>query len=125
MVVCQTGPDPLGLSLRYVSALEWWVGAGHGNGLRWASTISGPVTTYASSDIAERGFCSTCGTALWVRDIKTADTVIDLMPGLFENACGAVLDHEAYADRCPDGYALAGTHARVSKAEYERSQPHV
>jgi len=88
-------------------------------------TISGPVTTYASSDIAERGFCSTCGTALWVRDIKTADTVIDLMPGLFENACGAVLDHEAYADRCPDGYALAGTHARVSKAEYERSQPHV
>jgi len=33
--------------------------------------------------------------------------------------CAAVM-REVYADRCPSGYALAGDHARMSRAEYER-----
>jgi hypothetical protein len=33
----------------------------------------GAIATFASSDIAERGFCSVCGTPLTYRALKSAD----------------------------------------------------
>lgn len=82
--------------------------------------ITGPVKRYRSSDFAERAWCDTCGSALWLRNISGPDTgYFELVPGLFENAADAQLIREVYADKCPSGYALAGDHTRVSKAEYE------
>lgn len=88
-------------------------------------TVTGPVKTFASSTFAERAWCGTCGSALWLRDTVDGGRLYELVPGLFENAGGAVLDHETYADRCPDGYALAGDHPRISATEYETANRHV
>lgn len=83
-------------------------------------TVTGPVKLYRSSDFAERAWCDACGSALWLRNIAGQDTgYFEFMPGLFENAAGAVLKRIVYADRAPDGYALAGDVERVNKAEYE------
>lgn len=86
-------------------------------------TVEGPVRTYASSPFAERAWCDTCGSALWLRDVP--DGAHELVPGLFENAGGARLDREVYADRAPEGYALAGDHQKVTAAEYEAGNRHV
>lgn len=40
--------------------------------------VDGPIARHASSDFAERAFCSVCGSHLWMRD-RTANTY-DLMP---------------------------------------------
>ena len=47
------------------------------------------------------------------------------MPGLFANAGGARLTRIVYADRAPDGWDFAGEPQRVSRAEYEKSNPFV
>lgn len=91
-----------------------------------AVTVSGPVKTYASSEFSERAWCDRCGSALWLRNTAGPDTgLYEFVPGLFENAAGARLIREVYADRCPDGYALAGEIERVSKADYEARHMHV
>lgn len=86
-------------------------------------TVTGPVKTYASSSFAERAWCDACGSALWLRDVP--DGVHELVPGLFDNAGGARLVREVYADCKPDGYALAGDHERVGAAAYEAGHRHV
>lgn len=88
-------------------------------------TASGPVKTFASSDFAERAWCDTCGSALWLRDTVDGGDIYELVPGLFDNAAGATLDREVYADRCPGGYALAGDHRRIGAQDYEAANRHV
>ncbi len=92
---------------------------------RGAVTITGPVKTFQSSEFAERAWCDRCGSALWFRDTKGPGAAYyELAPGLFENAGGATLIREVYADCCPQGYALAGDHVRVSRADYEANNLH-
>ena len=91
-----------------------------------AVSVTGPVKTHQSSHLAERAWCDTCGSALWFRYTSGRDTgYFELAPGLFESAAGAVLTREVYVDRCPQGYALAGDHQRVSQAAYEAANPHL
>lgn len=78
-------------------------------------TVTGPAATYQSSDWAERGFCGTCGSTLWYR--TTHDDVRNLAAGLFDNAADGTLAIEFFADRCPQGYALAGDHQKLSTQE--------
>ena len=93
---------------------------------RDAVKITGPVKAYQSSSFSERAWCETCGSDLWLRDTEGRGAgFIELVPGLFDNAGGATLTREVYADRCPQGYALAGDHERVNRAEYETNHPHV
>ncbi|THH34735.1 GFA family protein [Aliishimia ponticola] len=77
--------------------------------------IDGPVGVYESSDWAERGFCSLCGSTLYYR--TPADGVRNLSAGLFDNAGNGDLTTEFYSDMCPQGYALAGQHSRLSATE--------
>ena len=87
-------------------------------------TIEGPVKRHQSSEIAERAWCDTCGSALWFTYTAGRDAgYLELSPGLFENACGARLTRVVYSDRCPSGFALAGDHERVDQADYEASNP--
>ena len=39
----------------------------------------GQIATFASSDIAERGFCSVCGTPLTYRALKSADISVTIL----------------------------------------------
>lgn len=89
-------------------------------------TLNGPSKTYQSSSFAERAWCDICGSALWFVNTEGLHSdVLELAPGLFDNAGGAKLTRIVYADCAPDGYALAGDVQRVSKAEYERDNRHV
>ncbi len=87
-----------------------------------AVTVEGTVRTYRSSSFAERAFCPTCGTQLWLRD---DDGPYELMPGLFPGSKDIPLTREVYADRAFAWAALAGAHERVSATEYERKYPFV
>ena len=77
--------------------------------------VQGPVKTYQSSEWAERGFCEVCGSTLWYG--TTHDGVRNLAAGLFDDAAGAEMKIEFFADAAPKGYALAGTHRKMTTAE--------
>ncbi len=81
--------------------------------------VSGEVTRYASSEFAERAFCATCGSSLWIRDTDRDDADYELMPGLFDEARDWGLESEIYVDRALASARLAGDHRRVTRAEYE------
>lgn len=78
-------------------------------------TVSGPAQVYRSSEWAERGFCGTCGSTLWYGTVE--DGARHLSAGLFEDAAGATLTLEFFADNCPQGYRMAGDHQRLSAEE--------
>lgn len=77
------------------------------------------ITRYASSDWAERGFCSRCGSHLFYR-LKPADQYIIWM-GAFDDTSGFELATEIYIDDKPGAYAFAGEHPRLSGAEFMAS----
>ena len=83
-------------------------------------TVSGPVRIFESSDVAERAFCSECGSSLWYR-MHARDGEEREPPsfagGLFPNAADARLQVEFFSDNCPEGYSLAGDHRRMTEAE--------
>lgn len=87
-------------------------------------TITGPVAHYASSEFAERAFCATCGSHLWMRDTDRDDATYDLMPGLFDGARDWPMRSEIYIDRAYASVRLDGDHKRSSQAEYEMKNTH-
>ena len=80
-----------------------------------SEVVEGPFQTYRSSEWAERGFCGTCGSTLWYGTVE--DQVRNFAAGLFPNAGGARMVIEFFADQCPQGYALAGDHKKLTSAE--------
>lgn len=88
-------------------------------------TITGPVRRHASSDFAERAFCTTCGSHLWMRDPDAEVATYDLMPGLFDAARDWPMFSEIYVDRAYASVQLGGEHKRATRAEYEAKNPHV
>ncbi|MGR3292180.1 MAG: GFA family protein, partial [Paracoccaceae bacterium] len=89
-----------------------------------AVTVAGPVSRFASSSFAERAFCSTCGSHLWLRDLEEA-AGYHLMPGLFDAARDWPLRSEIYSDRTMASARLEGDHRRSTRAEYEAKNPHI
>ncbi len=88
-------------------------------------TVSGPVTQYASSEFAERAFCATCGSHLWMRDTGTDEEEYGLMPGLFDAAHDWPMRSEIYVDRAFAAIRLGGDHERATQAEYESKNLHL
>ncbi|WP_299564425.1 GFA family protein [uncultured Sulfitobacter sp.] len=80
-----------------------------------SAEVTGPVQVFGSSPWAERAFCSTCGSTLWYATLH--DKHRNFSAGLFEDAGGATLDIEFFADSCPQGYALAGNHQKLTTTE--------
>ena len=74
--------------------------------------VRGPAKEFKSSDWASRGFCGTCGSTLWYG--FDADQSRNLSAGLFPDAGGGQLRIEFYNDKCPQGYALAGDHKKLT-----------
>jgi len=84
-------------------------------------TFSGEASlkTYKSSEWAERGFCSECGTSLYYR-MSGADEFI-LCTGSFDDAEQFALAGEIYIDEKPSSYAFAGDHPRMTGQEFMAS----
>lgn len=89
-----------------------------------AVTITGPATRHASSDFAERAFCATCGSHLWMRTTQPEEDY-EFMPGLFPEAAQFPLISEIYVDCAPAYAQLSGDHKRATRAEYEAKNPFV
>jgi hypothetical protein len=88
-------------------------------------TVTGPVARYASSDFAERAFCSVCGSHLWMRNTSPDLGPYDLMPGLFDAVLTQPLRSEVYADCAMASVQLGGDHRRATQAEYEKKNQFV
>ena len=81
------------------------------------AAFAGPVSSYASSDHAERGFCSKCGTHLffWAKSLD-----IHAIPiGLFDDQMGLPFRAELFIDRKPDYYAFSNETRQMTSDEYE------
>lgn len=83
-----------------------------------AVSVDGPVKRHQSSDFAERAFCATCGSHLWMRNTKPEDDY-EFMPGLFPEAAEFPLVSEIYCDQAPAYVPLSGDHKRATRAQYE------
>ncbi|QUJ76101.1 GFA family protein [Sulfitobacter albidus] len=119
-----------------LSAPAGWVGACHCSMCRrWSGTVfagfpaaaetvrvTGQVRTYASSEFAERAFCETCGSHLWVRD-RAEGADYDLMPGLFAAARDWPLKSEIYLDEAPAWLRIAGDHKTATREAYLAKNP--
>ena len=81
--------------------------------------FQGDVSRYDSSEWAERGFCSRCGSNLFYR-LKEADQYI-VSTGVFDDQSGFELVGEIYIDEKPPGYGFAGEHPRQTGAEFMAS----
>ena len=86
-----------------------------------AVTISGEenITSFSSSEWAERGFCGECGSNLFYR-LKEADHYI-LCAGTFDDESVFELAGEIFVDEKPAGYHFAGDHPRQTGAEFMAS----
>jgi len=60
---------------------------------------------YQSSDWAERGFCSTCGTHLFYHLLPTDEYI--LTAGLFENSTGLLMTSQIFIDQKPEYYEFS------------------
>ena len=83
--------------------------------------VTGPVRTWKHK-IAERAFCGTCGTLLWLKDF---DGPFEFQVGLFDGAKGYPLISEIYTDDAFAAVPLAGDHKRATSAEYEAKNRNV
>lgn len=77
------------------------------------------ITRYASSEWAERGFCSRCGSNLFYYLIP--QSMYLMATGTFDNADQFELAGEIFIDEKPTGYEFAGDHPRLTGAEFMAS----
>jgi hypothetical protein len=77
------------------------------------------IGRYDSSEWAERGFCTRCGTCLFYR-LKADDKYI-MAIGSFDEQSEFELVGEIYIDEKPPGYDFAGEHPRQTGAEFMKS----
>lgn len=63
------------------------------------------ITTYSSSNWAERAFCSKCGSCLWYKFLPTGNRTF--VAGLFNLPEGMAIKQQIFADEKPDWYDLA------------------
>ena len=73
------------------------------------------IGVYDSSDWAERGFCTKCGTHLFYRLKETRQHM--LPAGLLDDSDDLVFDHQVFIDRKPPYYRFANETRDMTEAE--------
>ena len=63
------------------------------------------LSVFYSSEWAERGFCSKCGTHVFYR--LKPNNQYSVPVGLFDNAAGVAFDHQIFIDEKPAFYSFA------------------
>ena len=74
------------------------------------------VATYDSSEWAERGFCSRCGSSLFYRLKEPGKYILFL--GSLDEPGEFTLNGEIFIDSKPPGYDFAGDHARLTGEQF-------
>lgn len=77
------------------------------------------ITVYTSSDWAERGFCSRCGSSLFFRITAKGpyEGMTSVAFGALEDTSEMSLETEWFIDHKPQAYAFAGEHKLLTEAE--------
>jgi len=74
------------------------------------------IGRYASSPWADRGFCMRCGSSLFYRLTASDHYILHL--GAFDDQTPFATASEIYIDDKPPGYDVAGSHPRLTGAEF-------
>ena len=110
-------PDVAEVGLCHCSMCRRW-----GGGPMFAVHVAGGIavdgadniTTYQSSDWAQRAFCRTCGTHLYYKLLPANEYI--LAAGLFQDRTFE-LNGQIFIDEKPDWYALANDTPTMTGAE--------
>lgn len=70
------------------------------------------ISTFQSSSWAERGFCRTCGTHLFIRDNRTDEYGIP--PGLFEDKSNFKFNRQVFYDKKPALYDFQNDTVKIN-----------
>lgn len=73
------------------------------------------VGIFRSSDWAERGFCSKCGTHLYYRLVPADDYAVPV--GLFQDGTAFSFDEQIFVDKKPPYYAFSNPTRMLTEAE--------
>ena len=73
------------------------------------------ISVFNSSEWAERGFCSKCGTHLFYRLKDSQQYFIPV--GLFDDDRPFTFDHQVYIDKKPSYYCFANATQTMTEAE--------
>ena len=73
------------------------------------------ISVYDSSEWAERGFCSVCGSNLFYRLKHNGEH--QMLAGLFDDPDGLQLEHQVFIDQKPDFYAFSNKTRDLTGAE--------
>ena len=73
------------------------------------------ITVYNSSDWAERGFCSKCGSGLFYRFKE--NKLYYMAVGLFDNCEGIIFEEQLFIDQKPEYYHFANETKNMTKEE--------
>ena len=87
------------------------------NGLKIADDST--LGVYKSSDWAERGFCTKCGSSLFWRLTMEgpAKGTTAVCAGTLDDHSGLTLTHEVYIDKKPAGYSFAEKTHQMTEAD--------
>ena len=111
---------PKSVNVCHCSMCRRWTGgpfmACHADGGVAFSREDG-LTWYDSSDWAERGFCSVCGSSLFYR-LKDKPSELIILAGALDLPDGMTLGSEIFIDEKPDFYDLAGERPRLTGPEF-------
>lgn len=80
------------------------------------AVFEGPVTSYASSEMADRGFCATCGSHLFY--FAKAAGIHAVPIGLFDDQSGLPFKAEIFIDGKPDYYEFANQTAKMTGDQF-------
>ncbi|MDY6943785.1 MAG: GFA family protein [Pseudomonadota bacterium] len=84
-----------------------------GDAVQWRGQTH--IGVYASSDWAERGFCSQCGSHLFYRLKESGQYIVPV--GLFADEPDFVFDHQVFIDEKPHYYQFANKTQDMTGAE--------
>jgi len=73
------------------------------------------VNVFSSSDWAERGFCSKCGTHLFYRLKEPSQYIVPV--GIFDKVKNLNFDHQIFIDEKPDFYTFSNETKNMTGAE--------
>lgn len=73
------------------------------------------ISTFSSSDWAERGFCSRCGSNLFYRLKETGQTMMAV--GLLDDQSGLNMNRQVFIDEKPAYYSFAEKTEEMTGAE--------
>ncbi len=73
------------------------------------------ITTFASSEWADRGFCKQCGSALFYKLKQSGQYMI--AAGLLDSEVELVFDHQVFIDEKPNYYCFSNQTKEMTGAE--------